>query len=676
MPQGPTTIGLGANRWRLFALSPEQWRITGPNPDDPMRSAAVRPVDARVPGSVHQALLDAGLLPDWNHGLNALRCEWVENRQWFFETSLALPRPPEPGERIVLHCLGLDHKGWVFVNGVEAGTFDTAFTPHSFDLTDLLDTDAENTLVIGFDLPPRWLGHYGYTSRMTEWKPRFYFTWDWVSRIVQTGIWDAVRLEYRRSPHIERLDLRTDYDPATGRGTLSVSARFGMLPEGLSVRLTLTDPEGACTRAWSGSAEEFAAGVALDDLPVRPWWPNGMGDQPLYRLSVQLLDHEGTEQGRDDRCVGFRRIAWRACEDAPPEADPWICVVNDRPVFLQGVNWTPVRPNFADASDDLVRSRVALYREMGANTLRAWGGAGMERAAFFDACDEMGLLVWQEFPLCSSGVENTPPSDTASIAALRRIARSYIERRKHHACLLLWCGGNELMEKNATGGEAPCTPDHPMLAALAEVARELDPDRRFVHASASGPVFIPSEGTAGRGLHWDTHGPWRCEDLGDPPTSWVDHWKSDDSLFRSECGAPGASPAALIERYRGELSAMPPTEDNPLWNRTSWWLEWRTFTAETGRAPASLDEYVAWSQRRQEALLSAAARLTKARFPRCGGFLLWMGHDCFPCAVNTSVIDFEGAPKRAWHALREVFLTPPETLAREAEAEATARPVG
>jgi beta-mannosidase len=99
---------------------------------------------------------------------------------------------------------------------------------------------------------------------------------------------------------------------------------------------------------------------------------------------------------------------------------------------------------------------------------------------------------------------------------------------------------------------------------------------------------------------------------------------------------------------------MPGTADNPLWNRhTSWWVEWPRFVEEHGREPRDLEEYVAWSQSRQSKALSIAVKACKDRFPRCGGVLLWTGHDCFPCAANTSIVDFDGNPKPAALALKK-----------------------
>jgi beta-mannosidase len=95
--------------------------------------------------------------------------------------------------------------------------------------------------------------------------------------------------------------------------------------------------------------------------------------------------------------------------------------------------------------------------------------------------------------------------------------------------------------------------------------------------------------------------------------------------------------------------------DNPLWRRTSWWIQWQDFLHERGREPGNLEEYVAWSQKRQADALAMAVGTCKRRFPQCGGVILWMGHDSFPCTANTSILDFHGSPKPAVNVVAKVF---------------------
>ena len=182
----------------------------------------------------------------------------------------------------------------------------------------------------------------------------------------------------------------------------------------------------------------------------------------------------------------------------------------------------------------------------------------------------------------------------------------------------------------------------------------MDSGRRFLVTSASGPRFTADEKDFGQGLHWDVHGPW-----------WPaaqSYWDRDDSLFRSEVGAAGASPMDILERYNAPGGLLPLDESNPQWRRFGFWIQSKEFQEANGRAPRDLADYVEWSQRYQREALDRAARATKRRFPAAGGFIVWMGHDPFPCPANTAVLDFLGRPKPAAEALKAIFLSKPTEL--------------
>lgn len=628
--------------WTVSGWTPWQWALGRSMELGQTQDATILPVPAPVPGSVQRALRDAGLIPDPYHGLDAAACEWVENRHWIYETTIpGAWTDGHPHARLV--CLGLDYAGEVRVNGVPVGDFAGTFVPHAFDLAPHL-RPGDNRLQIVFTDIPRWLGQFGHTSRMTDWKTRFNYTWDWTSRLVQIGIWDAIALEVGDGARLDDVRAWTEGEIVRVAGSAHGGAR---------VRVAVGDA------TLEADAAALADGLALTVPGAARWRPNGLGERTLHPLTVTLHGADGGEIDRWERRIGFRDVAWRPCDGAPADADPWICTVDGVPLFLQGVNWTPLRPLFADVDDHEYRIRLEAYRDLGMNCLRVWGGAFLEKPVFYDLCDEMGLLVWQELPLSSSGIDNWPPEDPASVAAHEQIARSYASRRQHHPCLLMWSGGNELqgdMDGGKTGTGKPCDLSHPLLAAQARVLADVDPTRRFVPTSSSGPRFSATEAEFGQGVHWDTHGPWRAD--GDLDGAWTRYWSGDDSLFRSETGHPGASPVDILRGYAGGLDPFPPVHANALWRRTPWWIEDAAFRAENGRDPETLEEYVAWSQRRQARALAIAAGACRARFPRCGGFLVWMGHDCFPCATNTAILDFWGRPKPAALALAEIFRAP------------------
>jgi len=382
-----------------------------------------------------------------------------------------------------------------------------------------------------------------------------------------------------------------------------------------------------------------------------------MGAQRLYTVRTEICRADGTRVWSRETEVGFKHVEWRACNGAPSDAEPWICVVNGKPVFLCGANWVPPRASYPDSTFDDYTRLVELYRDMGCTILRVWGGAMLETEAFYSLCDRAGIMVWQEFPLSSSGVENYPPDEPSSIELLVSIARTYIRRRAHHASLLLWCGGNELTEGEDGGrfGAKPIGYGHPCIAALRTLVLSEDPAHRFIPTSASGPRFNGDMAFIGKGLHHDVHGPWGMGGFANIE-AWRAYWEADDALFRSEVGMPGACDVEMLRKYAGDQPVWPP--QGPYWMHTAaWWTQWDRYRAELEDLPEeeALAEYVRRTQAHQAEAYAIAARACKTRFPKCGGFIIWMGHDCFPCPANNSVIDFDQKPKPAYYALREVF---------------------
>jgi beta-mannosidase len=360
MTEMKTIHDLGTLKWTLSGWTPDLWRLMQTAEIGALPTAEIRGVPAPVPGSVQKALRDADILPDWNITGNPYACEWVENRHWIYETTLP-DQWLQAGNTYRLNCLGLDYSGWIFLNGKEIGAFRGSHIPHVFDLTPHLNP-SDNHLRIVFDLPPRWLGQFGFTSKIRDWKARFNYTWDWQPRFVQTGIWDKLFLEAVKGAEITNVRVVADADMTDSTGCLNVQGGIMNSTKG-KVCIALQRDEQTIREKTFEVSNAF--GILWEHLPVELWYPNGEGEQPLYTLRVTLTDKQGEVQDSVTRQVGFRHIEWKSCEDAPLEADPWLCVVNGKPIFLQGVNCPPLLPNFADTPDELYEQRFGRQHAAG-----------------------------------------------------------------------------------------------------------------------------------------------------------------------------------------------------------------------------------------------------------------------------------------------------------------------
>jgi len=638
--------------WKLWGVTAYNWRY--PNAKE---KAEPREIPVTVLGSVQMCLKNAGIIKDWNIGMNSRETQWVENNSWIY--SVELPDEWIQENKIIrLVCKGLDDNGFIYVNGKEVGEFNNTYIPYTFDITSFLNK-GKNSVDVIFNPPPRYNGSPYWTTKIKEWKPRFYYAWDWMPRNVQVGIWDDILLEVSEKDEmaIEDLKVLTSADRFKDLGELKLSGVMSYTTMRGKLDIKLKDANGKFVVNETVSCTQIRDGKEWNNLNIKRWWPNGLGEQNLYQLECKLFDEKGNLRQEINKKIGFKNIAWEANKNAPVEADPWICVVNNKPVFLQGVNWTPIRPNFADLREADYRKLITTYKGLGINIFRVWGGAYIEKEWFYNLCDEMGIMVWQEFPLSSSGYDNYPPETPNEIQTIAVIARSYVKLLQHHASLLMWCGGNELYLIGNTGN---VTDKHPMIRCMKEIVGSEDPGRRFVPGSPSGMNIWGGLDNFGKGINWDTHGPWSLPYAKNDTTMAAveKYWKLDDALFHSEVGVGGSQSVEMINKYRGEYNALPANRSNPVWNLNGDWIDWKDFLREhNGKTPSSLEEYVSWSQTKQAEGLCIALKACKMKFPACGGFIIWMGHDSYPCMANTSIIDFDGNPKPAAIELSKIWKT-------------------
>ncbi|MFC3801849.1 glycoside hydrolase family 2 TIM barrel-domain containing protein [Cohnella sp. GCM10012308] len=654
-PEAALELCLNGADWRLTGWYPNQWQPRLSMELGVSILPAVAELSASVPGSVQTDLLAAGRMANPFVGLDSLHGEWVTQREWIYSKTVQIPDGWER-DRCELVFEGLDYAGTVFWNGRKAADFEGTFLPVVVDVTGSLAPDGANLLQVMFRRPPELDGQVGYSSRIRHLKARFGYGWDWIPRMVAVGIWRSVRLRTYEGAAVR--DFYPEAVPAEEAGQGAVSFRTElevMRPGAYDCLYALEDAEGRTI--WQARRQEtLRAGPARLALAaivsgIGLWWPAGMGAQPLYRARVELRDCEGRIMDAAARTIGFRRIEWRANPGSPADALPYTAVVNGIPVFLRGVNWVPVSPYYGAVTEADYRTQLDPLADMNVNVLRVWGGGLIETPAFYDYCDRRGLLVWQELLQSSSALDNCPPDDPQLLEMLSAVTAAAVREKRAHPSLLIWCGGNELMWE----GFRPVDERHANIAMLAGLIRELDPGRRFLPASASGPTFCADAKDFGRGVHHDVHGPWLY--AGSP--GHYAFFNGDDALFRSETGTPGASRPGLLRGLRGTCDVWPPTADNPYWtHRGSWWVPWDAVSESFGpwrRDEDELDEFARCSRFLQKESLRYSAEATRRRAPQASGFLVWMGNEPFPNNANTSVLEYDGMPKPAYYALKKAF---------------------
>jgi beta-mannosidase len=335
------------------------------------------------------------------------------------------------------------------------------------------------------------------------------------------------------------------------------------------------------------------------------WWPNGLGEQRLY-------DAAGFR-------VGFRTV----------EIEDYAVRVNGVPMPIHGWNWVPLDALYGVPRPEKLEHVLGLARRANVNLLRVWGGGLIETPEFYELCDRLGLLVWQEFVQSSSGIESVPSDDPEFVATMTADARAIVPRLRRHPSLAVWCGGNELDGDDST----------PVLAALREVVRELDPGRTWLPTSPLGP----------KGAEPDVHGPWEHQGLRGQPA----HYDSRASRLHSEFGVEGMTNRRVLARVVPEESRWPADRSNPVYAHLgAWWNNAPLVQELFGGRIEDVETLRRCSQWLQYEGLRYAVEAT---LRRGAGTIPWQLDEPYPNAWCTSALDHRGDPKPAYWGVARAY---------------------
>ena len=647
------------------SLDGGEWRIKGSLGLDAALRAAARPRDdgpgwlpATVPGSILDDLWRAGEVADPYHERNSLLAEWVPARAWTYRRRLPAGDRGDRGDprRVVLRFDGVDHACHVFLDGEPLARHEGMFVPFEVDLGGRLgdgppDGGDDHELAVVVEPAPPDEPQVGRTSRVRIHKSRMVYGWDFCPRLIHQGIWRSVVLE-----RVEPVSIRDVW----ARPELAVDLREARVEVRVALEADRTTPvrvtaevRGPST-ARAETAGEAAAGrselrLALSVDEPALWWPNGLGEPVVHRLVVRV---DGPEGALDERDVprGFRRLELAPNVGAPAGARPYTLVVNDRPIYANGWNWVPLDALYGVPRPARLAHLLRLAAGANVNLLRVWGGGLIESEAFYDACDRLGILVWQEFSQSSSGVDSEPAADAAFVELMSREAATIVPLRRNHPSLAVWCGGNEL--EDAAG---PLDERSPVLAGLRDVVARLDPDRAWLPSSPSGPRFHnrleDAAATDPDGLH-DVHGPWEHQGL----RGQYELYDQGTSLLNSEFGVEGMTNRRTHEKLIGAARRLPATRANAVYRHLGdWWINEPFVQEAFGGRLTDLDALRRASQFLQADGLRYAVEANRRRWPRNSGSIPWQFNESYPNAWCTSAVDHRGDPKPAWFAVRRAY---------------------
>lgn len=604
-----------------------------------------------IPGDVHTALKNAGLIPDPYFGRNELDLRWVAEQDWQIERSFDLS--DATGEWY-LDVDGLDTVATVEVNGIPVLEADNCFRRYRPDVTKALRS-GENRIRILFHSSiregaerqakqPFYIPYHPGNSPIPNGnmlrKPQCHFGWDWNIAIAPLGLYGTIALKRLQTARIEHVTTRQQHGPNGVRVSVNVEL-FANAKGSLPITLRLGEEQVTL----DVDVREGLTSVSHDFHIANPhlWWPAGSGEQALYPLSVE------TEYETVTRRIGLRTV--ELLTDKDEAGSRFAFRINGREIFCRGANWIPADALFSLTSEEKTRDLLQSAVDAHMNMIRVWGGGFYEADWFYDLCDEMGLMVWQDFQFAC----NLYPSTPDFLENVAQEVEYQVRRLISHPSIVLWCGDNELVGALTWFKESIENRDR-YLVSYDRLNRTIE---QALAKAAPDAIWWPSSPASG---YLDYGDAWHADGSGDMHYWSVWHenkpfadYRKVKPRFCSEFGFQSYTSLPVIRTYASEKDmniASPVMElhqKNAGGNERIAATMFRYF-----RFPEGFANFVYLSQVQQALAIRTAVDYWRSLKPHCMGTLYWQLNDTWPVA-SWSSLDYGGSWKLLHYAARRFF---------------------
>jgi len=587
-------------------------------------------VEAWVPSDVQLVMQKAKNLPDYNYGQNYRSYEWMEKVFWNYQTQAQVP----DGAHVNLLFGGVDYRYTIFINGQAVCDGEGMFTPVRISM----DAYQGQTVKIRAMLHPVPAVEglpAGRDQASHSCKPPVSYGWDWHPHLVPLGLYEPVTWEVAEESYIAGLDMEYRVSEDLQQVCLQIKPRI-VAADGTRLMIAVRDPDGKTAAA---AMTENGADASLVIEKPRLWYPIRRGAQERYTVECSLW-RGNTQMDVQCKRIGFRRVKLLSNDHfyvgAFPKSQPTFPItleVNGQKIFGKGSNYVPNEIFYSLMTEERYREVLTLARDANMNLLRVWGGGLTNKEPFFELCDEMGLMVWQEFPLACTCY----PDEPHYLGVLDQESRSILRRVRLHPCHVLWCGGNELFNdwSGMTNQSLP-------LRLLNKNCLEEDPYTPFIMTS---PLF-----GMGHGCYLAMTAPDR-----EAVTDFVEKLHTAYTEF----GAPAPAPFDFIKEF------CPPEELYHVEEGTSWedhhalkaWLgeTWfiRRQIAEFFGPSESLEQEIERGLALQCDCYKGMFEEARRKWPATSMALNWCFNEPWPCFANNSLVLYPAIPRPAYYAVKE-----------------------
>lgn len=413
-------------------LSSEKWQFKN--------SKENKWLTASVPGTVHLDLMNNKLIPDPYKDENEKKVQWVENEDWDYQTVFKISAKELENQNADLIFHGLDTFSEIYLNGKLLKKTDNMFRtwkiPVKNDLkigNNILQIKFKSSVNIGKELAKKVPFTVPESPRSFVRKAQYQFGWDWGPRLVTTGIWKDVKLNFWNQAKIENIKIEQKA-LTKQRADLNIYAEIYAEKEGKYV--FATDKENHDIALRKG-LNKISVPFKIEDPHL--WQPNGWGKAIIYALQFSLKKNSQTIDSKEER-IGLRTV--ELIQEKDEKGKSFYFKVNGNPMYAKGTNWIPSDSFTPRITKEKYQKLIKDCKDANMNMIRVWGGGIYEDDEFYKACDENGILVWQDFMFAGSFY----PSDEDFLNNVKEEVKDQVDRLQNHPSIALWCGNNEIDE--------------------------------------------------------------------------------------------------------------------------------------------------------------------------------------------------------------------------------------
>jgi len=644
-----TIINLNGT-WRLGRVPQQPLSFRG---DD--RQAVVEWLPATVPGHVHADLMQAGKLPDLYVADHIKQASWVDEWDWWLEREVEvelklkvkLKVKVEAGQQRVVICFdALDYIGAIWLNSSLLTVHEGAFSGCEVEITSYLaEEQADRSQKACFAVrlwgaavwpTPEWRRWEHLMKPVTRFllpgkaslrpfHPRLRLLrapmqagWDFAPALAALGLWEGVRVEVTGAVRIERVRVGAwQVDPSGEAQTDSLILLDALYATSVTLNVTWRPNNfegrgGEVTQERRVTAGQNEINLPLTIHEAKCWSPWEQGAPNLYELTITLLI-DGSPSAIHRQRVGIRTIEW----------DKMCLSVNDLPLFARGINWVPCDILLGTVPRTRYKQLLTMACERGVNFVRVWGGGGRERRDFYDICDELGLVVWQEFPFACAFLDHYPRASTF-MRLVEQEVTAIVRQLRHHASIVLWGAGNEFSNLR----------NRSLIKQLARIVADED----------TRPFLPPSPGQHDRHNWHVWHGKGSLET-----------YRLASTPFLSEFGLQALPNLASLKQFLPQQALWPPNEGWTLHHADIDKLQTYASTYDEHQIkqpPQSLPAFITASQQAQaQGMQLAIEQMRRRKEAGAGGVAIWQWNEPWP-AISWALIDYYGQAKAAADGLR------------------------